>query len=351
MIVTTREMGDACWGACQEGDLEKVKSLVQAELEGEANTRFKCRRLTRIDQDHPTCLLEIAVVWDRVDIVEWLIDEAGVEVEDEDSYFPPLHRACYYGLGKITEVLLSRGANPCRVMLRHVGDKIGKTPLEIAAKSRYGSECVLALNHYGVDLNGREELKFPPLQLALSVKKNRATALTFIESGECDLNLQRANGPTPFEVAWFRQKNVELATELLRRGARVEPHRMMHPFLVARQGASPTIEMMQLMIEQNKQIPHNPFQYDDEPHKRRDYRYRQQTLIGLVREALPDLHYACYLGNLYAVQLFLEDDEGDNSYGSPLAIAAANGHRKVVAFLLDEAHPTEGLLDAIEGDI
>lgn len=346
-ILVDRKVGDACWIACQGGDRKEVERLIREELGGDVNRRFECSYDNDTCRNRPICLLEAAALWGKTDLVVWLIDKKGALVDDEASFLPPLHRACRYGNIDVAEALLARRANPERLNEFSV-EGSGLTPLQFAAMSHRGSECVLALQRHGVVLNGPEGARKSPLQLAL-MSGNWETALTFIESGVVNLNFQGANGLTVFDDAWEQKDNVEIATELLMKGVRVKPYWMVRPYLLSRQGLSPTNEMMRLMIVQNGQIPHNLFRYDHDPDQRGDYDARQQVLAHYISEALPDLHYACYTGNLWAVQKLLEHDEGDNSCGSPLEIAAANGHRDVVAFLLDEEHPPEGLIGAIQG--
>lgn len=150
--------------AAKAGDLDTVQRIVLN------NTHIvNCRDL---DGRHSTPL-HFAAGYNRVAVVEFLL-EHGAEVHASDKGgLVPLHNACSYGHYEVTELLVKHGANV------NVADLWKFTPLhEAAAKGKY--EIVKLLLQHGAD----------PL------KKNRdgATPLDLVREGDQDVSdLLRGN--------------------------------------------------------------------------------------------------------------------------------------------------------------
>lgn len=150
--------------AAKAGDLETVQRIVLSN----AHT-VNCRDL---DGRHSTPL-HFAAGYNRVAVVEFLL-ENGAEVHASDKGgLVPLHNACSYGHYEVTELLVKHGANV------NVADLWKFTPLhEAAAKGKY--EIVKLLLKHGADPS----------------KKNRdgATPLDLIREGDQDVaDLLRGN--------------------------------------------------------------------------------------------------------------------------------------------------------------
>lgn len=150
--------------AAKAGDLDTVRRIVLANPH-----TVNCRDL---DGRHSTPL-HFAAGYNRVPVVEFLL-ENGAEVHAADKGgLVPLHNACSYGHFEVTELLVKHGANV------NVADLWKFTPLhEAAAKGKY--EIVKLLLKHGADPS----------------KKNRdgATPLDLVREGDQDVaDLLRGN--------------------------------------------------------------------------------------------------------------------------------------------------------------
>lgn len=150
--------------ASKTGDLETVRRIILSNP-----ITVNCRDL---DGRHSTPL-HFAAGYNRVPVVEFLL-EHGAEVHASDKGgLVPLHNACSYGHYEVTELLVKHGANV------NVADLWKFTPLhEAAAKGKY--EIVKLLLRHGAD----------------PTKKNRdnATPLDLVREGDQDvLDLLRGN--------------------------------------------------------------------------------------------------------------------------------------------------------------
>ncbi|XP_055375005.1 poly [ADP-ribose] polymerase tankyrase [Condylostylus longicornis] len=150
--------------AAKAGDLDTVRRIVIAN-----SHTVNCRDL---DGRHSTPL-HFAAGYNRVPVVEFLL-EHGAEVHAADKGgLVPLHNACSYGHFEVTELLVKHGANV------NVADLWKFTPLhEAAAKGKF--EIVKLLLKHGADPS----------------KKNRdgATPLDLVREGDQDVaDLLRGN--------------------------------------------------------------------------------------------------------------------------------------------------------------
>lgn len=143
--------------ASKTGDLETVQRIVLNNPH-----TVNCRDL---DGRHSTPL-HFASGYNRIAIVEFLL-ENGAEVHASDKGgLVPIHNACSYGHYEVTELLIKYGANV------NIADLWKFTPLhEAAAKGKY--EIVKLLLKHGAD----------------PTKKNRdgATPLDLIKEGDEDV--------------------------------------------------------------------------------------------------------------------------------------------------------------------
>ncbi|XP_019773681.1 poly [ADP-ribose] polymerase tankyrase [Dendroctonus ponderosae] len=150
--------------AAKAGDLDQVQRYL-----GSYPHIVNCRDL---DGRHSTPL-HFASGYNRVQVVEFLLQQgADVHAKDKGGLVP-LHNACSYGHYEVTELLVKHGASV------NVADLWKFTPLhEAAAKGKY--EIVKLLLKHGAD----------------SSKKNRdgATALDLVREGDQDVaDLLRGN--------------------------------------------------------------------------------------------------------------------------------------------------------------
>ncbi|XP_006006371.1 poly [ADP-ribose] polymerase tankyrase-2 isoform X1 [Latimeria chalumnae] len=141
--------------AAKAGDLETVKKLCTLQ-------NVNCRDV----EGRQSTPLHFAAGYNRVSVVEYLLQHgADVHAKDKGGLVP-LHNACSYGHYEVTELLVRHGA------VVNVADLWKFTPLhEAAAKGKY-EICKLLLQH-GAD----------------STKKNRDgnTPLDLVKDGDTDI--------------------------------------------------------------------------------------------------------------------------------------------------------------------
>ncbi|XP_078496584.1 poly [ADP-ribose] polymerase tankyrase-2-like [Lissotriton helveticus] len=130
------------------GDLEVVKKLCNAQS-------VNCRDI----EGRQSTPLHFAAGYNRVSVVEYLL-ENGADVHAKDKGgLVPLHNACSYGHYEVTEMLVKHGA------VVNVSDLWKFTPLhEAAAKGKY-EICRLLLKH-GADRTKKNRDGNTPLDLA-----------------------------------------------------------------------------------------------------------------------------------------------------------------------------------------
>ncbi|XP_067936599.1 poly [ADP-ribose] polymerase tankyrase-1-like isoform X2 [Watersipora subatra] len=209
--------------AAKTGDMDLVKKLVTAHI-GAVN----CRDL---DGRHSTPL-HFAAGYNRLSVVQHLLDNgADVHAKDKGGLVP-LHNACSYGHYEVTELLLEHGA------CVNVADLWKFTPLhEAAAKGKY-EICKLLLKH-GADPQRRNRDGHIPLDLVkvgdidtADLLRGDAALLEAAKKGELqrvqklatvqNINCRDTQGrnSTPLHLA-AGYNNVEVAEFLLQSGADV----------------------------------------------------------------------------------------------------------------------------------
>lgn len=209
--------------AAKAGDLDTVQRIVLG------NTNIvNCRDL---DGRHSTPL-HFAAGYNRVAVVEFLL-ENGAEVHASDKGgLVPLHNACSYGHYEVTELLVKHGANV------NVADLWKFTPLhEAAAKGKY--EIVKLLLKHGADPTKKNRDGATPLDLVRegdqdvadllrgnsalldAAKKGNLARVQRLVTGE-NINCRDAQGrnSTPLHLA-AGYNNFEVAEYLLENGADV----------------------------------------------------------------------------------------------------------------------------------
>lgn len=147
LLKVIKNPSDTCFLECQlleaskAGDLDTVRRIIKTSPQ-----TVNCRDL---DGRHSTPL-HFAAGYNRVPVVEFLL-ENGAEVHAADKGgLVPLHNACSYGHFEVTELLVKHGANV------NVADLWKFTPLhEAAAKGKY--EIVKLLLKHGADPNKKKK--------------------------------------------------------------------------------------------------------------------------------------------------------------------------------------------------
>ncbi|XP_052772153.1 poly [ADP-ribose] polymerase tankyrase-1-like isoform X2 [Mya arenaria] len=209
--------------AAKAGDMEVVRKLIAAHPHA-----VNCRDL---DGRHSTPL-HFAAGYNRVAVVEYLLQHgADVHAKDKGGLVP-LHNACSYGHYEVTELLIKHGA------CVNVADLWKFTPLhEAAAKGKF-EICKLLLKH-GADVNKKNRDGNTPLDLVKdgdqdvadllrgdaalleAAKKGNLARVQKLATPE-NINCRDTQGrnSTPLHLA-AGYNNVEVAEFLLENGADV----------------------------------------------------------------------------------------------------------------------------------
>ncbi|KAK7463981.1 hypothetical protein BaRGS_00038021 [Batillaria attramentaria] len=209
--------------AAKAGDIELVKKLVTTNVHA-----VNCRD---VDGRHSTPL-HFAAGYNRVAVVEYLL-EHGADVHAKDKGgLVPLHNACSYGHFEVTELLIKHGA------CVNVADLWKFTPLHEAASKGKFEICKLLLKH-GADPNKKNRDGHTPLDLVKegdqdvadllrgdaalleAAKKGNLARVQKLASSE-NINCRDTQGrnSTPLHLA-AGYNNVEVAEFLLENGADV----------------------------------------------------------------------------------------------------------------------------------
>lgn len=209
--------------AAKAGDLEQVQRIL-----GSYPHIVNCRD---VDGRHSTPL-HFASGYNRVSVVEYLL-QLGADVHAKDKGgLVPLHNACSYGHYEVTELLVKHGASV------NVADLWKFTPLhEAAAKGKY--EIVKLLLKHGADPSKKNRDGATPLDLVrdgdqdvADLLKGNAALLDAAKKGNLlrvqrlvtpeNINCRDAQGrnSTPLHLA-AGYNNVEVAEFLLDHGADV----------------------------------------------------------------------------------------------------------------------------------
>ena len=190
----------AIWTACEKGDLERVRQLIQYGQD-----------VNRVDIFNETTPLIVAANSGHNQVVQELI-RAGADVNGI-NYIKrtALHRASCSGHSSVVKTLAEAGAN------LNVQDEDGRTPLMKAAADGHAN-VVVELIRAGADVNEKDKYKQTALHKA-SWRGHSSIVKTLAEAG-ANLNVQDKDGLTPLMKA-AADGHANVMVELIRAGADV----------------------------------------------------------------------------------------------------------------------------------
>ena len=177
------------WAACGEGDLERVRQLIQ---DGQDVNRG----------DSGWTPLMWAAAYDHDQIVQELI-RAGADVNVKDNYKrTALHKASWRGHSNVIKTLALAGAN------LNVQDVNGMTPLMRAAEQGHAN-AVVELIRAGADVSvvsSHEWLSVAAGSTALhfAAKQNNIECGVLLVEAGADMKTRNKNSKSPLDLASFR---------------------------------------------------------------------------------------------------------------------------------------------------
>ncbi len=135
----------------------------------------------------------------NITMVKKILDENPSIVNSPDSsQCTPLHWAAFMGYNKITDLLITRGAN------LEARDKMKSTPLHVASIKRHEATArLLILRGAHINAKGLDDLT--PLHFAAFRGLN--SLVKFMVSKGADLTAKEVRGWTPLETAIKFRKN------------------------------------------------------------------------------------------------------------------------------------------------
>lgn len=237
--VTRESTGDALARACQDGDLQSVQTILQ-DVEDLNTARFA----TYWAEDCPA--IDFACAYGNLDIIRWMVEDKGVDIQNQyerKGYLrcgcccggvidteirrrTPLYVACERGDVEIVAYLLEQGAPvDGRGSRRYEWQNEtngGSTPLCVACKKGYLAIVRLLLDN-GADLesdnahsNDPRRRSQKPLHAAASAFQQEIVRELLQRGAEIDA--RNARGETAFHLVvkwgWYsnEQRNRVLAT-------------------------------------------------------------------------------------------------------------------------------------------
>ncbi|XP_067101076.1 poly [ADP-ribose] polymerase tankyrase-2-like [Osmerus mordax] len=218
----TGEPNRALFEACRNGDLERVRKLVNPE---NVNSRDTAGR--------KSTPLHFAAGFGRKDVVAFLLQNGANVHARDDGGLISLHNACSFGHAEVVNLLLHHGAEA------NARDKWNYTPLHEAAIKGKIDVCIVLLQHGAEStirntdgrtaldlaepatkavLNG-EYRKDDLLESARSGNEDKLMALLTPLNVNCHASDGRKSTPLHLAAGYNRVKSVQL---LLRHGADVQ---------------------------------------------------------------------------------------------------------------------------------
>ena len=196
---SSSELSEQLLRACVDGDLNKVKYLVEVEHVDP----HSCR-----DEQLHNTPLHWASQYGHLDIVRYLVEERNCDVMCRNKYEnTPLHLAALGGRLDVAQYLISeRGCDPmCR-------GQYGRTPLHHACQNGRLDVVKYLIEDVKVDSSCGDEKDATPLHIAAYFGQLSVVKL-LVENYQCDPGVRDKNGATPAEQA-MRKGHAHIASYL-----------------------------------------------------------------------------------------------------------------------------------------
>ncbi|WP_386086930.1 ankyrin repeat domain-containing protein [Wolbachia endosymbiont (group A) of Norellia spinipes] len=303
--------------AAYGGELNVVKYLVVGE-----------KSSLKIKDNSGRIPLHYAAYSGKLDIVKYFIEEEKVDVNIKDNGgWKPLYYASCGGysnvinyLGKIhnSDLISNLQENSTSLEIPNsnnieVQDKLGRTPLHLAAKAGDLSKIKLLCDDYNANIEAQDNFGYTPIFFATQSGKLNVVSLVLYYGA--NINAQDMYGSTPLHYA-AQEGNLGMIQLLLSRCARIE--------LLDRNGWTPILfaareskwNAVELLVSKGAKF-NNEITYQGTP-----------------------LHFAVREGNLDTVKFLIDKGaniESQDDYNKkPLHLAVRVNRLDIVKFLLDK---------------
>jgi len=153
-------------------------------------------------------LLMIAVIHDKIDIVNFLLSKgSNIDIQDENGS-TALHFACNNGNMELVKILVTNGANI------NIDDNYNSTPLHFAILRNEDIFKYLVEN--GADINKMTKLKTTPVHFAVFMNK-LGIVKYLVQTKGVSINFKDMSGDTLLHLA-VRTKNLEMVKFFVEKG-------------------------------------------------------------------------------------------------------------------------------------
>ena len=322
--------------ACEEGNLLKVKSMVERGHDVNENDENVYRFYRQTDYVWHRTPLMYAAGEGRFDVVKYLINHgADVSKTNEQT---ALHYAIENGHLKVVELLLSKGAGI------DVEDKWCCTPLMLAARTGH-SDILLYLINQGVDLNKTNVHKQTALHHASEYGRLKVVELLLSKGAGIDVEDKWCH--TPLTLAAERGRS-DILLCLMKKGAdlnKTNVHKRTALHYASEYGR---LEVVELLLSKGAGIVTE----DEDGHTPLMLAAKtgcSDILLCLINHGADlnktnvhkrtALHYASEYGRLEVVELLLSKGAGidveDEDGHTPLTLAVEMGRRDILLCLIN----------------
>lgn len=286
---------------------------------------------------------------------EALAPESGYHWEEVTHRFPRgftgLHMAAYFGIEKVVESLLQKGANTGAITNTDSADSHNCSPLFWAAERGHANVVELLLKTGKVNANSKGEYSWTPLHWA-SAKGYKTIVKLLLENGKVDPDSKDEDSQTP--LSWAAKKGHETIVELLLETGNVDVDSKDkdNQTPLSRAAKSGHESVVKLLLNTEKVDVDSRDGYGQTPLSWAAEK-GHETVVKLLLEtgkvdadskdnlSWTPFSYASRGGHTAVVKLLLETEKVDiNSQGrnsrTSLSWAAEKGHEAVVSLLLTE---------------